>query len=347
MGNIEKIQGYDEFLKSLKERIKISQIRAALSVNRELLQLYWRIGRDILERQQSLGWGASVIDRLANDLKTAFPGQSGFSPRSLKYMRKFAEIWPDEQFVQQPIAQLPWGHHITLMEVAKTPEDRLWYAQAAREHGWSRNILIQQIESGLKKRQGRAATNFHVALPSPQSDLAQQVLKDPYCFDFLTLGKDAKERELEQALIANLRDFLLELGAGFAFVGRQHHLEVAGDDFYTDLLFYHLKLHCYVVIDLKMDGFKPEYAGKMQFYVAVVDDKLRDKNIDGPTIGLIMCRAKKHEIVEYALRGTTSPVGVSTYELSKPVKEALAVEEIKHHLSELEASSASNPEEND
>lgn len=347
MSNIEKIQGYDEFLKSLKERIKISQVRAALSVNRELLHLYWRIGRDILDRQQSLGWGANVIERLARDLKAAFPDQRGFSPRSLKYMRKFAEIWPDEQFVQQPIAQLPWGHHVTLMEVAKTTEDRLWYARAALEHGWSRNVLIQQIDSGLRQRQGQAATNFQVALPSPQSDLAQQVLKDPYCFDFLTLREDAKEREFEQALIENLRDFLLELGAGFAFVGRQHHLEVAGDDFYTDLLFYHLKLHCYVVIDLKMDGFKPEYAGKMQFYVAVVDDKLRDKNVDGPTIGLIMCRAKKHEIVEYALRGTTTPVGVSTYELSKPVKEALAVEEIKHHLSELEASRAPGSAEDD
>lgn len=342
MGNIDKIQGYDEFLTALKERIKTSQVRAAFSINRELLYLYWQIGRDILERQRSLGWGAGVIDRLARDLKAAFPGQSGFSPRSLKYMRKFAETWPDEQFVQQPIAQLPWGHHVTLMETAKTREDRLWYAQAALEHGWSRNILIQQIDSGLKERQGQAATNFKVALPGHQSDLAQQVLKDPYCFDFLTLGKDAKEREFEQALIANLRDFLLELGAGFAFVGRQHHLEVAGDDFYTDLLFYHLKLHCYVVIDLKMEGFKPEYAGKMQFYVAVVDDRLRDKNVDGPTIGLILCREKKNEIVEYALQGTTTPVGVSTFKLSKPVKEALAVEEIKQHLSELEAQQAPN-----
>jgi predicted nuclease of restriction endonuclease-like (RecB) superfamily len=346
MNRLEKIQGYDEFLKSLKERIKTTQVRAALSVNRELLHLYWCIGRDILERQNDLGWGANVIDRIAHDLKAAFPDQKGFSPRSLKYMRKFAELWPDDEFVQQPIAQLPWGHHITLMEI-KSREDRLWYAQAAIEHGWSRNVLIHQIDSGLKQRHGQAATNFQVALPSPQSDLAQQVLKDPYCFDFLTLGKDAKERELEQALIENLRDFLLELGAGFAFVGRQHRLEVAGDDFYTDLLFYHLKLHCYVVIDLKMDVFKPEYAGKMQFYVAVVDDKLRDKNIDGPTIGLILCRAKKYEIVEYALQGSTMPVGISTYELSKPVKEALAVEEIKHHLSELEVARSSNVVEDD
>ena len=347
MTNIEKIHGYDDFLTQLKERIKTSQVRAVFSVNREVLQMYWSIGRDILERQQNLGWGAAVIDRLARDLKASFPDQTGFSPRSLKYMRKFAEIWPDEQFVQQPVAQLPWGHHITLIETLKTEEDRLWYARAALEHGWSRNVLSLQIDSNLKNRKGQAATNFQLALPSPQSDLAQQILKDPYCFDFLTIGKDVKERELEQALVANLRDFLLELGAGFAFVGRQHHLEVAGDDFYTDLLFYHLKLHCYVVIDLKMDGFKPEYVGKMQFYVAVVDDKLRDKTVDGPTIGLIMCRAKKHKIVEYALQGTTTPVGVSTYELSKPVKKALAVEEIKHHLSEIEAKMVSDTSEDE
>lgn len=336
MTNIKKIQGYDELLEGLKKRIKASQMRAALSVNSELLQMYWSIGNDILDRQRMLGWGAAVIDQLALDLKAAFPGQVGFSPRSLKYMRKFAEIWTGGPIVQQAAAQLPWGHHMALMDRVKEHAARVWYAEAAIEHGWSRNVLIHQIDSDLIGRRGQASTNFHLSLPSPQSDLAHQILKDPYCFDFLTLTKDAKERELEQALIVNLRDFLLELGAGFAFVGRQHHLEVDGDDFYTDLLFYHLKLHCYVVIDLKMDGFKPEHVGKMQFYVAVIDDKLRDEAVDGPTIGLILCREKKHKIVEYALQGTTTPVGVSTYELSKPVKKALAVEEMKNHLSEIE-----------
>lgn len=331
-----ELQGYREFLKDLKQRIKSAQIKAVTAVNQELLLLYWQIGRAITERQSKLGWGAGVINRLSEDLKAAFPGQEGFSPRNLRNMKKFADVWPDETIWQTPSAKLPWSHNLVLIEKLPDMDQRLWYAQKAIEHGWSVVVLEHKIASSLIARQGKAPTNFDKTLVQPQSDLAHQLLKDPYSFDFLMLTDDAKERELELALVANLRDFLLELGAGFAFVGRQHHLEVAGDDFYTDLLFYHVKLHCYVVIDLKTTAFRPEYAGKMQFYVAVIDDKLRNKDKDEPTIGLILCRSKKNEIVEYALSKTTAPIGVSAYILPDSIKEILAVEEIKQHLIEIE-----------
>jgi predicted nuclease of restriction endonuclease-like (RecB) superfamily len=333
---ISNLDGYGEFLKGLKEKIAQAQVKAALAVSHELVKLYWHIGREILQQQQAKGWGAQVIDRLSRDLKIAFPGQEGFSPRNLKYMRKFAEIWPDPEIVQQAVAQLPWGHQTVLMDKLDSAESRIWYIQMAITHGWSRNILTHQIETALMDRQGRAPTNFQQTLPSPQSDLAHQVLKDPYNLEFLTLYEDAKERDLEKALIQNIRDFLLELGSGFAFVGQQFHLEVGGDDFYPDLLFYHLKLRCYVVIDLKMRNFVPEYAGKMNFYVSVVEDKLRDKEHDNPTIGLILCKSKNNQVAEYALNGITRPIGVASYELPPAVKQALAVDEIKQHLSELD-----------
>ena len=263
-------EGYDEFLRGLKERIRTAQVRAALAVNRELVLLYWRIGQDILERQRQSGWGSKVIDRLAADLRSAFPEMSGFSPRNLKYMRAFAEAWPDEDFVQQVAAQLPWFHNCTILDKLKNLAERIWYAQQTIENGWSRNILIHQIESNLFHRKGKAITNFDRTLPAPQSELAQQIIKDPYNFDFLSLGSEAKERDLERGLIAQLQKFLLELGVGFAFVGSQYPLEVDGEDFFIDLLFYHLKLRCFVVIDLKMDQFRPEYAGKMNFYLSAL-----------------------------------------------------------------------------
>ena len=235
-------EGYDDFLHDLKERIRVAQVRAALAVNRELVLLYWEIGRDILARQQQHGWGARVVDRLASDLHHAFPEVRGFSPRNLKYMRAFAEAWPDEPIVQQVAAQLPWFHHCVLLDKVKVPAEREWYIRQTIQHGWSRNVLVHQIESGLYHRQGKALSNFDRTPPAPQSELAQQILKDPYNFDFLTLGPDAHERDLERGLLEHVRAFLLELGVGFAFVDSQYPLEVGGEEFRLDLLFFHLAL---------------------------------------------------------------------------------------------------------
>lgn len=316
---------YDAFLQELKERIRSAQVRAALSVNRELVLLYWGIGRDILSRQQSEGWGAKVVDRLAHDLLKAFPGMTGFGARNLKYMRAFAEAYPDQQFVQQVVAQLPWGHNVRILEMVKAPEQREWYIRQAVESGWTRNVLVHQIESGLHQRQGRAVTNFQRTLLAPQSELAQELLKDPYNFDFLTLGPEMLERDLERALIDHLRDFILELGKGFAFVGNQYHLEIGGQDYFIDLLFYHLHLRCYVVIDLKIEEFKPEFAGKMNFYLSAVDDKLRHPD-DIPSIGLILCKDKNGIVVEYALRETGKPMGVAQYRLTESLPEQMQAE---------------------
>lgn len=316
------IEGYDDFLRSLKERIRNAQVKAALSVNREMILLYWQIGCEIVTRQQQQGWGAKVIDQLASDLRKAFPDIKGFSTRNLKYMRAFAEAYSDEQFVQQVVAQIPWGHNVRILDAVKDTKERQWYAQQTIQYGWSRNILVHQIESGLYHRQGKATTNFEKTLPQPQSELAQQLLKDPYNFDFLSLGQEAQERDLEKALVDHIRNFLLELGWGFAFVGSQYHLEIGDQDFYIDLLFYHLRLRCYVVIDLKIEEFKPEFSGKMSFYVAAVDDLLRHPD-DKPTIGMILCKAKNQTIVEYALREINQPIGVSTYQLRDALPEQL------------------------
>jgi predicted nuclease of restriction endonuclease-like (RecB) superfamily len=245
-------EGYEAFLRSLKERIRHAQMRAALAVNREMVIFYWQLGREILMRQKQQGWGAKVIDQLAKDLQKAFPEMKGFSPRNLKYMRSFAEAYSQEAIVQEVLAQLPWYHNIALLEKTKDNQERLWYAHEAIQYGWSRNVLVHHIESELFGRSGRAITNFDRVLPQPDSDLAQQMLKDPYNFSFLSLEKAAQERDLERALTDHIRQFLLELGVGFAFMGSQYHLVVDDDDYYIDLLFYHTRLHCYVVIDLKM-----------------------------------------------------------------------------------------------
>lgn len=334
--------GYDAFLKQLKERIRSAQVGAALAVNRELVLLYWQNGRDILARQKEKGWGAKVIDRIADDLRKAFPGVEGFSPRNLKYMRAFAQAWPDEEVVQQLAAQIPWFHNCVLIDKVKDRSEREWYIRATVEHGWSRAMLVTWIESDLYKRKGKAVTNFERTLPAPQSDLARETLKDPYSFDFLTLRDEAVEAELEGGLVAHIRKFLLELGAGFAFVGQQVHLEVGGDDFYIDLLFYHLKLRCYVVIDLKMTAFKPEYAGKMNFYLSAVDDLLRHPD-DKPTIGIVLCKSKNKVVAEYALRDISKPVGVSSF-LTKLVESLPAT--LKGSLpspKELEAELSKDP----
>lgn len=336
---------YAPLLAEIKARVQSARIKAGLAANRELLALYWDIGRLILDRQRKEGWGAKVIDRLSVDLQREFPGQQGFSPRNLKYMRAFAEAWPETVIVQQPVAQLskprksepaivqatlaqttqpvasivhqpgaqlPWRHHCLLLDKLKSPADRLWYAAKTVEHGWSRNVLALQIDAGLHKRHGKAVTNFKTTLPPAHSDLAQGITKDPYLFDFLALRDDANERAVEEGLVGQVEKFLLELGAGFALVGRQVHLEVGDQDFYLDLLFYHLKLRCYVVIDLKARDFTPEAAGKMNFYLSAVDDRLRQAG-DQPSIGLILCRSKNRVIAEYALRDLSKPIGVSGY----------------------------------
>lgn len=327
---------YQTLLSQLKQRVAEARVRASSAVNHELVMLYWRIGRDILIRQQTEGWGAKVIDRLGADLKKAFPEMKGFSPRNLKYMRAFAEAWPDEQFVQQLVAQIPWGHNVRLLESVEEPRTREWYARATLQHGWSRDVLVHQIESGLHNRAGAATTNFERTLPAPQSDLAQQMTRDPYTFEFLMLDEDARERELERGLLAHLRSFLLELGVGFAFVGSQYHLEVGGKDFYIDLLFYHLKLRCFVVIDLKARAFEPEFAGKMNFYLAAVDDLLRHPD-DQPCVGLIICKTKDQVVAEYALRNSRTPIGVSEYRLAESLPANLkgslpTIEELEQEL---------------
>ena len=253
-------KSYQDLLVRLKSQIQTARVRAALAVNQELVVLYWRIGKEILTRQKEEGWGAGVIERLAKDLRSEFPDMRGLSARNLGYMKALAEAWPEEPILQQVVAKLPWGHNVRLLDYVKDSKERLWYIHQAIQNGWSRNVLVLQIESGLYRRQGQATTNFQTTLPPPQSDLAQQLIKDPYNFDFLTLTQAAHERDLERELITHLRQFLIELGVGFAFVGSQVPLEVGGDDFKLDLLFYHLKLRCFVVIDLKMGPFKPEYA---------------------------------------------------------------------------------------
>jgi predicted nuclease of restriction endonuclease-like (RecB) superfamily len=309
-----KLDDYSALLQDLKERIRTTQIRASLAVNRELILLYWQIGREILLRQRQQGWGAKVVNQLAQDLQQEFPDMKGFSPRNLKYMRAFAEAYTDEQIVQQAAAQIPWFHNCVLLDKIKDGKERLWYIQQTIQYGWSRSVLTCQIESGLYRRQSEAVTNFEQTLPPSQSDLAHQLLKDPYNFDFLSLGKEVQERDLEKALVNHIREFLLELGVGFAFVGSQYHLEVGGEDFYIDLLFYHLRLRCFVVIDLKMAEFRPEYSGKMNFYVSAVDDLLRHPD-DQPTIGMILCKSKNKAVAEYALRDVNKPIGISTHQM--------------------------------
>ena len=315
--------GYSALLSHLKGRIHSARMRAALAANQELTLLYWDLGRAVLERQAEEGWGAKVIDRLSRDLQRAFPDMKGLSPRNLKYMRRFSEAWPEREIVQQAVAQIPWGHNVRLLDKLDDPNLRLFYIQKAIEHGWSRNILVMQIESGLHLRQGQALTNFEATLPAPNSDLANTLLKDPYIFGFLGLEDEAQEREVEKALVQHMRDFLLELGVGFAFVGNQYRLEVGGDEFFLDMLFYHLRLRCYVVVELKAVPFKPEFAGKLNFYLSAVDDLVRHPD-DGPTIGLLLCRGKNKTVAEYALKDMSKPIGVSDYQLTEALPEKLA-----------------------
>jgi len=317
--------GYTTLLANLKVRVHAAQLRAAVSVNRELILLYWDIGKIIVESQKTKGYGKQVVERLADDLQKEFPGMAGLSSLNLWRMRAFYSAYRNQVEIlsqavtesasapPEPMISLPWGHNIVLLHKLESNVARLWYAHKTIEHGWSRAILTHHIETQLHKREGKAVTNFKRTLPSPQSDLAEQTLKDPYNFDFLTLHSDAHERDLEQGLLDHIQKFLLELGVGFAFVGRQFHMEISGQDYYLDLLFYHLHLRCYVVIDLKMKAFEPEFAGKMNFYLSAVDDQLRHAD-DKPSIGLLLCKERDHMTVEYALRDLKKPIGVAQWQ---------------------------------
>lgn len=304
---------YATTLREIKKRVSKARVSAVLAANAAMVQLYWDIGQIILARQSEEGWGAKVIDRLAFDLREAFPDMDGFSSRNLKYMRAFAVAWPNQQIVQRLVAQLPWGQNLTLLEPLDETATRIWYAEQVIAHGWSRSILAINIQRQLHKRAGRAVNNFKATLPPPDSDLAAQVFKDRYLFDFLCTADPRRERDVEDSLVAHIERFLLELGAGFAFVGRQVALEVGNSDFRIDLLFYHLKLRSFVVVELKSVPFEPAFVGQLNFYLSVVDDLLKHPS-DQPTIGLLLCRSKNELVVEYALRHLTRPVGVAEWE---------------------------------
>jgi predicted nuclease of restriction endonuclease-like (RecB) superfamily len=361
---------YGELLGEIKNCIRQAQVKAVLSVNAEMILLYWDVGRIIHLRQQQEGWGAGVIPRLSRDIRNELPELKGFSERNIGYMIRFAREYGASVILQQAVAKLPvptndaenlvqmgapiivqellaripWGHNVLLMEKIKELPTRLWYTRQVIDQGWSRDTLASMIKSQVHKRQGTAVTNFARRLPIPQSELAEQLLKDPYLFDFLTIEEPFHERELETGLVRHLEKFLLELGQGFAFVGRQYPLSVGEDDFYIDLLFYHLKLRCFVVIELKRGKFKPEYAGKMNFYCSVVDDKLRHE-ADQPTIGLILCQTKDRFIAEYALRDIHKPIGVADYEFTRALPDSLksSLPSIEQIETELQSELANKP----
>lgn len=362
---------YGNLLSEIKTRIRHAQVKATLSANAEMIAMYWDVGRMIYERQQHEGWGTGVIPRLAKDIRNELPKVKGFSERNIGYMIRFAREYGDPVILQQAVAklqqpenkdvlkvpqavgqlpvnehsvivqrlvaQIPWGHNILLMERVKDLSGRFWYMEQTIQNGWSRDTLGLMIKSSAHLRQGKAVSNFSLTLPDPQSDLARQSLKDPYIFDFLTLTEPFNEREMETELIKHLEKFLLELGAGFSFVGRQYQLTISDKDFYIDLLFYHLKLRCFIVIEMKKGDFKPEYAGKMNFYCSAVDDLLKHQT-DQLTIGLILCQTKDRILAEYALRDVHKPIGISEYELTRSLPDNLksslpSIEEIEAELS--------------
>lgn len=333
---------YRQGLEDIKRRIQSAQTRAVLAANTELLQLYWDIGRQLAQWQKERDWGTAVVEQMATDLQSAYPGIKGFSRPSLFAMRQFYAFLSPRfgqfEFVSQPVRQIPWGHIRTLLVKVKSVDEALLYAQACVDNGWSRSVLTLQIEQRYHERIGQAASNFAKALPAPQSELVQQSLKAPYVFDFLTLQADAVERDIENQLVAHITRFLLELGKGFAFLGRQYALQVNGRDYFLDLLFYHARLKCYVVIELKAGAFKPEYVGKLNFYLSAVDDLLRTEG-DQPTIGLILCKDKDHLDVEYALRDIHKPMGVSSFitkDIPLDVQSQLpSVQEIEDELKAL------------
>ena len=334
----EMSDNYLSFIEEIKKEIQNQRISVVLSANSSMICLYWKIGKAILQKQKEEGWGAKVIDRMAKDLKEAFPDMTGFSPRNIKYMRKFAECWPDFEIVQQVVAQIPWRTNIKLIDKLNTLEERIWYARKTIENGWSSTILELQIQSRLFERTGKSVNNFLVAMPPTDSDMANQIFKDPYLFDFLGTDMPRREVEIERKLTEHIQNFLLELGQGFAFVGRQVHLEVGGDDFYIDLLFYHLKLRCYVVIELKACDFEPGFISQLNMYQNIVNDILCHPD-DKPTIGLLLVKGKNKTVVEYSLTGYQNPIGVAEWqnqiekELPEELKSSLpSIAEIEREL---------------
>ncbi|MEV7662209.1 PDDEXK nuclease domain-containing protein [Paenarthrobacter sp. NPDC089316] len=306
---------YPALLTIVAKEVQVGRTRAMAAANSEVLNSYWSIGRQLAERESEQGWGAKVVTRLSTDIRARFPEAKGFSPRNLRYMKSFAQAWPDFPMLQAPLATLPWYHQIALLEKLDDAATRLWYAAAAAQHGWSRNLLVHQISTRLHERSGQAITNFKATMVPADSDLAQQATKDPYVFDFLSMSDRHTERDLELQLVKHVEKFLLELGQGFAFVGEQVRLEIAGDEFFADLLFYHLKLRCYMVIELKAVKFEPGFLGQLGMYMAAVDDLMAHPD-DKPTIGLLLCKEKNSVVAEYALRGFHAPVGIAEWRTS-------------------------------
>lgn len=339
---------YKTFLQEIKERIKSARLHAVLAVNQELIKFYWETGKAILVKQKTKKWGSKFLDQLSYDLRNEFHEMQGFSKRNLENMRGFASLYPKLEFAKQAVSQLPWGHIVRLIQTIKDNQEREWYAQQTIKNGWSRAVMEMQVESDLYHRQSlndQKITNYLQHLPKSQSDLAQNMLKDPYKFDFLTIQGKAREREIEAALIAHIRDFLLELGQGFAFVGSQIPLTFDEQEFFIDLLFYHLTLRCYVVIEIKTTKFKPEHTGQLGFYLAAVDDQLKKKH-DNRTIGILLCKSKNKIIAEYALRNISAPIGLSEYSISKSLPKELktnlpSIEEIEAELNDIGARSLS------
>jgi len=364
---LKKDKDYSKFLRSLKDRIRFTQLKAAVSVNRELIELYWELAEKIVEKQKTSQWGDGFLTQMSKDLQEEFPDIKGFSKRNLELMRQWFLFWIDEDvtgqqvvaqsvfakqavsqiannkqptgyfdLVKKAIFQIPWGHNLMIVSKSKTNHEAMFYVQKTIENNWSRTVLIHQIEGNLYEREGKAITNFSLSLPNPQSDLAHQTLKDPYVFDFLTIREKHDEKELEDGLMNQVTKFLLELGAGFSFIGRQYKITVDSDDFYIDLLFYHVKLHCYVVVELKVVPFKPEFAGKLNFYVSAVDEMLKSAN-EHPTVGILICKSKKKTVVEYSLKRLNNPIGVSEYQITSALPDALksslpTVEDIEAEL---------------
>ena len=338
--NLLQDNEYKRWLKDLKQKVLQSQLKAVVQVNSTLLEFYWELGEEIVLRQSQARWGDGFLKQLSQDLMAEFPDIKGFSERNLKYIRQWVVFYSGDKVIgQQSVAQLtqiPWGHNLKIIAKCQSVEEAVYYVQNTLDNGWSRSVLTHQIESGLWQREGKAISNFSETLPAPQSDLAQQALKDPYVFDFLTLRKQHSERELEQGLIEHITHFLLELGAGFAYMGKQYPIQVGERDFFIDLLFYHAQLHCYVVIELKIGDFEPEHAGKLNFYIKTIDEQLR-KQADQPTIGILLCKNKDRLVAEYALSDIQKPIGVSEYQLTQSLPKNLqsklpSIEEIENEL---------------
>lgn len=336
---------YKAWIEEVKNKIRNSQIKASVKINYEMLDLYWNLGNDICEKQKKAKWGDSFLKVMSNDLQKAFPGVSGFSVENLKHIRYWYKFYTNGENGLQSVTQIenmvksiPWGHNQRIMYRCKDIEEALFYIQKTMDNNWSRNVLVHQIESDLYTRQGKAINNFQVKLPEPQSDLAEQTLKDPYNFDFLTLREQYNERELEDALVEQITQFLLELGTGFSFIGRQVEIKVGESNFYMDLLFYHVKLHCYVVVELKTEKFKPEFAGQLNFYVTAVNKNMKAE-LDNQTIGILICKDKDDVVAEYSLENISQPIGIAQYELTKVLRKEFesslpTIEEIEEELSE-------------